>query len=105
MTIEAITRFLSKNNIIDFAVAEGYSSNVITRDKIEVLKASKAGLFDPKVSPASVVKKGQVLSYTTNAQDGRTMEKIVSPCDGIVTCIYDYPLIFERSIAFRIAKA
>lgn len=105
LTLEAITRFLSKNKLIDFAVAEGYSSNVITREKIEVLKAAKAGLFEPKVHPASVVKKGQVLSYTTNAQDGKTLEKIISPCDGIVTCIYDYPLIFERSIAFRIAKA
>ncbi len=39
-----------------------------------------------------------------DALSGEKLEKIVSPCEGIVTCQYSHPLIFQNSIAFRIAS-
>jgi predicted deacylase len=101
----AIKRVLSKQKIINEPIHEGYTSNIISPEHIVVIKAQHAGIFDPVALWGSSVKEGETLARITNALTGEKLEKIVSPVDGIVTCFYNYSLIFENSIAFRIAKA
>ncbi len=100
----AITRFMSKRSIIDFPVFEGRRSNQVDPHNITILKASRAGIFLSKVGCGTEVKKGDVLGKIIDALSGEKLEKIISPCEGIVTCQYANPLIFQNSIAFRIAS-
>ncbi len=100
----ALVRFMSKRGMLDLKIFDGYESNVIGADDITVLKASRAGIFDSGTKCGTQVQKGEVLGRITDALSGEKLEKIIAPCDGIVTCQYAHPLIFQNSIAFRIAS-
>jgi hypothetical protein len=100
----AIVRFLSKRKALKFSVFDGYKSNITNPDSITVLKASRAGIFIPCVDCGAHVEYGAVLGNIVDALSGEKREEMVSPCEGIVTCQYSHPLIFQNSIAFRIAS-
>lgn len=100
----AMLRFLSKRGILNSPVFEGHHSNIIDPDCITVLKATRAGIFNSSVRCGKHVQKGDKLGKIMDALSGEKLEKIVSPCEGIVTCQYSHPLIFQNSIAFRIAS-
>ncbi|MBD3809970.1 MAG: succinylglutamate desuccinylase/aspartoacylase family protein [Sulfuricurvum sp.] len=100
----SLVRFMSKRGMLDIPVFEGFSSNVIEPDHITVLKASHAGIFEPLVSCGTTIEKGGTLGYIFDALSGEKVEKIVTPISGVLTCQYSYPLIFQNSIAFRIAS-
>ncbi|MDD2382846.1 MAG: succinylglutamate desuccinylase/aspartoacylase family protein [Sulfurospirillaceae bacterium] len=101
---DAIVRFLSKHKIIDFPIFEGSIGNVVTYDNIEIIKSSAAGLFDTLVHVGDRVVHGQPLARIYNTLDGTLMQTIIAPFEGIISCAYDYPLIFQNAIAFRIIR-
>ncbi len=100
----AVVRFLSKRKMLDFHVFEGHTSNIIDPSRITLIKASRAGIFISKVHSGAHIKKGEVLGVIKDALSGEKREKMISPCEGVVTCQYAHPLIFQNSIAFRIAS-
>ncbi|WP_310439790.1 M14 family metallopeptidase [Sulfuricurvum sp.] len=100
----ALVRFMVKRKILDTAVFEGFVSNIIEPESITLLKASRAGIFDSLVSCGTTVSKGDTLGRITDALSGEKLEKIIAPIDGVLTCQYAHPLIFQNSIAFRIAS-
>ncbi|MEW6551791.1 MAG: M14 family metallopeptidase [Campylobacterota bacterium] len=104
MVIDSLIRFLSSKNAINFSIFGGNTSSLINRDNIEVIKAKTAGIFKPNIKPSTRVKQGDVLGIIYDSMTGETKEKIVSCVDGVVTCLYSYPLIFEHTVAFRIAR-
>lgn len=101
---DALLRFLSKNALIDFQTFEGSSGNVITSEDIEVIKSSTAGLFDALANIGEHVVHGQPLARIYHSLDGSLLQTIVAPQDGVISCRYDYPLIFQNAVAFRIIK-
>lgn len=100
----ALLRFMSKRKMLELPVFDGFQSNIIEPEHITVLKASHAGIFDPLVSCGTTIEKGDTLGKITDALSGKKLEKIIAPCAGVLTCQYSYPLIFQNSIAFRIAS-
>ena len=77
---------------------------IIDPNTMTLLKASRAGIFISKVRCGTHVDKGEKLGKIIDALSGQRREDIISPCEGIVTCQYSHPLIFQNSIAFRIAS-
>jgi len=104
LVIDAIIRFMGKTGFIRGKVFDGYQSNIVTRDDIDVIKAARSGIFDSYVVPGESVKKGQILGYIIDSLEGRTLATLHSPSDGIISCKYNYSLIFEKSIAFRLIR-
>jgi uncharacterized protein len=100
----ALIRLMSKRGILNLPVFAGFQSNIIQPENITLLKASHAGIFDPLLSCGSTVEKGDILGRITDALSGKKLEKIIAPVDGVLTCQYSHPLIFQNSIAFRIAS-
>ncbi|MDD5051602.1 MAG: M14 family metallopeptidase [Sulfuricurvum sp.] len=101
----ALTRFMAKRGMLDIPIFEGFQSNIIEPENITILKATRAGIFDSYVSCSSYVEKGDILGRVTDALSGEKLEDIVAPTGGVLTCQYAHPLIFQNSIAFRIASA
>lgn len=101
----ALVRFMTKRGILNLPLFEGFQSNIIEPDNITILKASRAGIFDSAVLCGTTVERGDTLGRITDALSGEKLEKIIAPIDGVVTCQYAHPLIFQNSIAFRIASA
>ncbi len=101
---DAVVRFLSQKGLIDFTTFAGSHGNVVTPNDVEAVKSTAAGLFDALTPVGEYVVHGQPLGRIFNALDGTLLQTIISPCDGIVSCRYDYSLIFQNAIAFRIIK-
>jgi predicted deacylase len=104
LVIDAIIRFMGKAGFIRGKVFDGYQSNVVTRSEIDVIKAPCSGIFDSYIFPGESVKKDQTLGRIINALEGRTLATLKSPSDGIISCKYNYSLIFENSIAYRLIR-
>jgi len=77
---------------------------IFTNDTIEVIKSGSAGLFDSLVPIGENVVHGQPLARIYHSLDGSLLQTIIAPCDGIISCRYDYPLIFQNAIAFRVIR-
>lgn len=101
---DAIVRFLAKKELIDFSTFEGSHGNLVMPNDVEVIKSSAAGLFDTLANIGDSVVHGQPLARIFNSLDGTLIQTIISPCDGIISCKYDYSLIFQNAIAYRIVK-
>jgi len=97
-------RFLCKKGIVDLPIFESSRGNIITNDTIEVIKSGSAGLFDSLVPIGENVVHGQPLARIYHSLDGSLLQTIIAPCDGIISCRYDYPLIFQNAIAFRVIR-
>lgn len=100
----ALVRFMTKRGILNVSAFDGFSSNIIGPENITILKASRAGIFDSLVSCGTTIEKGETLGRITDALSGEKLEKIIAPVGGVLTCQYSHPLIFQNSIAFRIAS-
>lgn len=102
--LDGVIRFLASIDAIDMRSKGGFKSEVVTRDNIDVIKAQNAGIFKPSFKPGERVKKGQLLGVIFDSLEGEIKENIIARYDGILTCVYNYPLINEHSIAFRLVK-
>ena len=100
----ALVRFMAKRKIVDLPIFNGFQSNIIKPENITLLKASYSGIFDSLVPCGTTIEKGEMLGRITDALSGKKLEKIIAPVDGVLTCQYSHPLIFQNSIAFRIAS-
>lgn len=103
-SLDSIIRFLSYEGVLDRPPHGGCNSILIHREQITIVKANHAGLFKPAIRPANRVKKGEKLGVIFDALTGTIKDEILAPHDGIVTCIYNYPLVYEHSVLFRIAQ-
>jgi hypothetical protein len=99
--LNSLIRFLAKVGAIRTCIFEGYQTNLITQDAITLIPATNAGVFEPRQHVGNFVKKGDLLGKVFDAIDGRVKERITAPVDGLVTCHYHYPLIYQDTIAYR----
>lgn len=101
---QGIIRFLSRNDVIEYNIFNGYESNIITRENIEVVKTPKSGIYISFVKPASYVAKDEVIGEIVDSLEGEVIHQFKSTCNGMITCTYNSSLIYENAVAFRIAK-
>ena len=101
---QAMIRFMDNTKIIDYHIFNGYESTVINRDSIEVIKSLKSGIFIGKELPGNYVSKDQVIGEVVHSLEGNIIYEILSPCNGMITCVYSNSLIYENAVAFRVAK-
>ena len=99
--LDALIRFLAKVGAIQTKIFDGYATNMVKQEAITLIPAHFAGIFEPRQSVGSFIKKGDLLGKIHDAQDGSIKEKIYAPTDGFVTCHYHYPLIYQNTIAYR----
>jgi predicted deacylase len=99
--LDALIRFLAKVGAISTQIFEGYATNLITQEAITLVPAQQAGIFEARHPVGEFVKKGDLLGKIFDALDGSIREKLYAPVDGMVTCRYHYPLIYQNTIAYR----
>ena len=67
-------------------------------------KSLKSGIFIGKELPGNYVSKDQVIGEVVHSLEGNIIYEILSPCNGMITCVYSNSLIYENAVAFRVAK-
>lgn len=77
---------------------------VSTQGEVEFLNAGCSGVFIPSIDNNQWMKKGDEIGKIVSALEGKVLEKVVSPCDGLVFTLRAYPIVYEGSLMARIFK-
>ena len=101
--VSAILRFLSSVGVIEHAVSTpGYSSAVINEDNLVTVTAHHAGIYVRNSRPGDSVKAGDILATILHPYDGRVLEEVRSPQDGVVFFSHHRPLVLQNALLYRI---
>lgn len=69
---------------------------------VHFLNASASGIFLPSTSHCKEVKNGELVGEIVNPLSGKVLQKVYSPCDGLVFTLREFPVVYEGSLVGRI---
>jgi predicted deacylase len=76
---------------------------IISAEKeVEFLHANASGVFMPCVKHLAEIKKGEEIGEIFNSLTGEIDEKVVSPCNGVIFTLREYPVVYEGSLIARV---
>ena len=73
-------------------------------DDVVYLNASRAGVFVPNVNHWEKLKKGELIGTIIDPLKGKILDEIISPADGILFTIREYPVVDAGSLIGRLLK-
>lgn len=73
-------------------------------DDVSYLNASVGGLFIPKVHHWEKLKKGDLIGEIIDPLSGKVLDFVISPVDGILFTIREYPIVDEGSLVGRLLR-
>lgn len=79
---------------------------IISKDPndVQFLNASTGGLFVPCVKHWQKLKKGDLIGQIIDPLSGKVLDDVVSPVNGILFTIRDYPIVDEGSLLGRLLR-
>ncbi len=78
---------------------------IISVDRqVEYINAAKSGIFVPRIEHWRDVRQGEHLGDIVSPMTGDVLVKVVSPCDGLVFTLREYPVVDEGSLIARILR-
>lgn len=98
-----ILNLMKKEGIItcdeNFVIREAFSSEI---GDVYYLNAPKSGLFVPSLEHCAIIKKDEKIGDIVNPLTGDILCEIISPNDGILFTLREYPVVYEGSLIARI---
>lgn len=73
-------------------------------DDVSYLNASVGGLFLPKVRHWEELKKGDLIGEIVDPLSGNVLASVISPVEGILFTIREYPIVDEGSLVGRLLR-
>lgn len=73
-------------------------------DDVQFLNASTGGLFVPSVKHWQQLEKGDLIGRIIDPLSGKVLDEILSPVNGILFTIRDYPIVDEGSLIGRLLR-
>lgn len=81
----------------------GSKEAIISREKeVEVINSKTSGIFMSSVNHLAEIKKGDTIGQILNPLTGGVEEKVISPCNGMIFTLREYPVVYEGSLIARI---
>lgn len=79
---------------------------IISRDPEDVfyLNAEKSGVFIPSVKHWEYLDKGDLIGRVVDPLSGKVLSEVLSPVDGILFTIRDFPIVDEGSLIGRLLR-
>lgn len=71
---------------------------------VSYLNASVGGLFIPKVRHWETLKKSDLIGQIIDPLSGKVLDEVISPVDGILFTIREYPIVDEGSLIGRLLR-
>lgn len=102
--VEGILNFLSEEGIIQYHKYSGYNSRVVESANMIPVRANKSGFFESMVNVGDEVYKGQLLAEIIDVYTANTIDRLVSPEDGVVSFIHDEALAYANTAVIKIIK-
>lgn len=74
------------------------------RSEVFFINASKSGIFIPLLEHNVTVLKGEKLGEIIDPLSRAIQETLISPCNGLLFTIREYPVVYEGSLLARILE-
>lgn len=101
--VDAVLRFLSNVNVIENALSTpGYQSAFLNEDDLISIKAHHAGIYVRIHKAGDAVKAGDILAQILHPYDGRVLEEVRCPYDGIIFFSHHRPLALQNALLYRV---
>ena len=75
---------------------------VSTDGRVGFVNANAPGIFIPLVEHWMNIHEGEILGLITDPTDGRVLEEVKSPCNGLVFTLREYPVVNPGSLVARV---
>ncbi len=75
---------------------------ISTEKEVNFINANVSGIFMPCVEHLDEMKKGEKVGEIINPLTGEVGENVISPCDGVIFTLREYPVVYEGSLIARI---
>jgi predicted deacylase len=76
---------------------------IVSKDRgVGFLNSDAAGIFIPSVTHGNYVRAGDLVGKVFDPLTGNIVESPVSPCDGLLFTLREYPVVFGGSLLARI---
>lgn len=69
---------------------------------VHFLNAAASGIFLPSTSHCKEVKNGELVGEIVDPLSGKVLQKVYSPCNGLVFTLREFPVVYEGSLVGRI---
>ncbi len=73
-------------------------------NEVEFLNAPAAGVFVKTLSHGAILKKGDEIGLIIDPLSGKTLYPVLSPCNGWLFTVREYPIVDQGSLMARILK-
>jgi Predicted deacylase len=81
----------------------GIREATISREKeVKVINSKTSGIFMSSVNHLEKIKKDDIIGEILNPLTGEVEEMVISPCDGMIFTLREYPVAYEGSLIARI---
>ena len=101
---EKILNLMAYVGIIEKPFVPCKTSISTQNSSVHFINASEAGIFIPTLEHNVMVTKGEKLGEIIDPLEGITKEILLSPCDGLLFTIREYPVVYEGSLIARILE-
>jgi len=76
---------------------------IVSKDRsVGFLNSDAAGIFIPSVTHGDYVRAGELVGKVHDPLTGGIVENAISPCDGVLFTLREYPVVFGGSLLARI---
>ena len=100
--IKGIFNLMKEMNIWTGEVSPVREPIVSTEKEVEFVNAKTSGIFMPCIDHLDGIKKGDHMGDIFNPLTGVIEEKVISPCDGMIFTLREYPVVYEGSLIARV---
>lgn len=83
--------------------AEPVKTPIVSSDgEVGFVNANACGIFLPSVEHDAAIAKGQELGVIVDPLSGNIRERLLSPCDGLLFTLREYPIVYSGSLIARV---
>jgi predicted deacylase len=100
--VDGIFNLMKKLNIWAGEVAAVREPIISAEKEVNFINANASGVFMPCVKHLAEIKEGEEIGEIFNSLTGEIDEKVVSPCDGVIFTLREYPVVYEGSLIARV---
>jgi predicted deacylase len=101
--VEGILNMMHKMGMWNGPISKEISSpELSTTGSVCFINAEASGIIIPTVSHSVNIKKGGLLCQIVDPFEGKVLQNVVSPVDGLLFTLRTYPVVYEGSLIARI---
>ena len=100
--VKGIFNLMKEMNIWKGEVPPVREPIISTEKEVKFINAKSSGIFMPCVDHLDAIKKGESIGEILNPLTGEIEEKVISPCDGMIFTLREYPVVYEGSLIARV---